>query len=106
MEKSALPENGRAGVKKEKKMEPRHSSTRLKLLAGMAALAAILVSPVLAQRLAPAPPQGPWMDQSLSPDRRADPALEQMTPDEKLGLVHGGGMVGFGPPPGAAGAPG
>ena len=30
------------------------------------------------------------MDKSLPPDRRADLALEQMTLDEKLGLVHGG----------------
>ena len=35
-------------------------------------------------------PTGPWMDKSLPPDRRADLVMEQMTLDEKLGLVHGG----------------
>ena len=34
--------------------------------------------------------QGPWMDKSLSADRRAELLVEQMTLDEKLGLVHGG----------------
>jgi beta-glucosidase len=33
----------------------------------------------------------PWMDRSLSPDRRAELVLEQMTLDEKLQLVHGTG---------------
>jgi beta-glucosidase len=37
-----------------------------------------------------AAPSGPWMDKSLPPDRRADLVMEQMTLDEKLGLVHGG----------------
>ena len=40
-------------------------------------------------------PQRPWMDKTLSPDRRADLVLEQMTLDEKIGLVHGAGLVGF-----------
>src|SRR4051812_45461366 len=44
-------------------------------------------------------PKGPWMDKSLTPDRRADLVIEQMTLDEKIGLVHGAGMPGFGPPP-------
>lgn len=35
----------------------------------------------------------PWMDKSLSPDRRAELMLEQMTLDEKLQLVHGAGFV-------------
>ncbi|MGA3132725.1 MAG: glycoside hydrolase family 3 C-terminal domain-containing protein [Terracidiphilus sp.] len=33
----------------------------------------------------------PWMDQSLSPDQRADLVLAQMTEAEKLQLVHGTG---------------
>jgi beta-glucosidase len=33
----------------------------------------------------------PWMDKTLSPDRRADLVLQQMTLDEKLQLVHGTG---------------
>jgi len=39
-------------------------------------------------------PAGPWMNQDLSPDQRADLVLEQMTLDEKIQLVHGGGGGG------------
>ncbi len=35
----------------------------------------------------------PWMDAKLSPERRADLVLEQMTLDEKIGLLHGNGMA-------------
>jgi len=37
----------------------------------------------------------PWMDKTLSPDRRADLLIEQMTLDEKIQLVHGSGVMGF-----------
>ena len=63
------------------------------------AVAAFALAPVLAQRPQPeqAPP-GPWMDRTLSPDRRADLAMEQMTLDEKIVLVHGtGGFERSGP---------
>ncbi|TCK70738.1 beta-glucosidase family protein [Acidipila rosea] len=40
----------------------------------------------------------PWMNKSLSPDERADMVLKQMTLNEKIGLVHGEGMPGWGPP--------
>ena len=33
------------------------------------------------------------MDTKLSPERRADLVLEQMTLDEKIGLLHGEGMA-------------
>jgi beta-glucosidase len=36
------------------------------------------------------PVTGPWTDKTLSPDKRADLLLEQLTLDEKLALVHGG----------------
>jgi beta-glucosidase len=36
---------------------------------------------------------GPWMDPKLSPERRAELVLEQMTLDEKIGLLHGNGMA-------------
>ena len=36
-------------------------------------------------------PTGPWMDRSLSADRRADLVMGQMTFEEKLQLVHGTG---------------
>jgi beta-glucosidase len=45
-----------------------------------------------------APANAPWMDRSLSPDERADLVLKQMTLDEKIDLVHGQGMPGWGPP--------
>jgi beta-glucosidase len=35
----------------------------------------------------------PWKDTSLSPDRRADLVVQQMTLDEKLQLVHGVGWT-------------
>ena len=40
---------------------------------------------------------GPWMDKSLNADQRADLVIEKMTLDEKIQLVHGAGVVGFGP---------
>ena len=63
-------------------------------------LVAAMVAPAAAQRRqAPPRPSGPWMERTLSPDRRADLVIEQMTLDEKIGLVHGAGFIGFGPPP-------
>jgi beta-glucosidase len=35
----------------------------------------------------------PWMDTKLSPERRADLVLEQLTLDEKISLLHGEGMA-------------
>lgn len=35
----------------------------------------------------------PWMNPSLSPERRAELVLQQMTLDEKIGLLHGNGMA-------------
>src|SRR6202453_2225978 len=53
----------------------------------------VLVVPGLAQRRSqPAKPTGPWMDQSLSPDQRADLVLKEMTLDEKIAVIHGVGM--------------
>ena len=40
----------------------------------------------------PAPPTGPWMNASLSPEERADLVLKEMTLDEKVALLHGVGM--------------
>jgi beta-glucosidase len=36
-------------------------------------------------------PKGPWMDKTMSPDKRADLVVGQMTLDEKTSLLHGGG---------------
>lgn len=52
----------------------------------------------------PEPPKGPWMDRSLSPDRRAELILAELTLDEKIGLVHGAGFPGFQPPANATAA--
>ena len=38
----------------------------------------------------------PWMNVRLSPDERAEMVLKQMTLDEKIDLVHGQGMPGWG----------
>ncbi|MBE0658052.1 MAG: glycoside hydrolase family 3 C-terminal domain-containing protein [Bryobacteraceae bacterium] len=54
-------------------------------------LAALIAT---AQVHAPPPVKGPWMDKALSPDRRAELVVEQMTLGEKLQLVHGIGMLG------------
>ncbi|MBV9081354.1 MAG: glycoside hydrolase family 3 C-terminal domain-containing protein [Acidobacteriaceae bacterium] len=40
----------------------------------------------------------PWMDATLSPDVRADMVLKQLTLDEKIDLLHGNGMPGWGKP--------
>jgi beta-glucosidase len=44
-----------------------------------------------ARTAAKAAPSFPWMNTALSADQRADLVLAQMTLDEKLQLVHGGG---------------
>ena len=38
------------------------------------------------------------MNASLSPDERADMVLKQLTLDEKIDLLHGNGMPGWGKP--------
>jgi beta-glucosidase len=37
----------------------------------------------------------PWMDTTLTPDRRAELVLKEMTLDEKIAMVHGEGMPGW-----------
>ena len=60
----------------------------------LASLLLLALVPVRAQRQQSQAPRGPWMDQSLLPDQRADLVIAQMTLDEKISLVHGAG--GFG----------
>jgi beta-glucosidase len=50
----------------------------------------------------PKKPTGPWMDETLTPDQRADLVVKEMTLDEKIQLVHGTGLPGFGTPDPAA----
>ena len=45
----------------------------------------------------PKKPTGPWMDKTLTPDQRAELVVKEMTLDEKIQLVHGTGIPGFGP---------
>ena len=40
----------------------------------------------------------PWMNAGLSPSARADLVLKEMTLDEKIDLLHGNGMPGWGKP--------
>jgi beta-glucosidase len=40
----------------------------------------------------------PWMNRNLSPDERAEMVLKEMTLDEKITLIHGNGMPGWGEP--------
>jgi len=40
----------------------------------------------------------PWMNPKLSPDERAEMVLKELTLDEKVDLVHGNGMPGWGKP--------
>ncbi len=50
----------------------------------------------------PKKPTGPWADKTLTPDQRAELVVTEMTLDEKIQLVHGTGMPGFGTPDPAA----
>jgi beta-glucosidase len=57
-----------------------------------AILCTILIGPAGAQFGPSRPrPTGPWMKKSLSPDQRADLVVAQLTLDEKISLLHGGG---------------
>src|ERR1017187_7318968 len=79
-----------------------HTKTRPSLRqAVLAALLSIaLTAPAVAQFGPPRPkPTGPWMNKSLSSDQRADLIVAQLTLDEKVSLLHGGGwqMIFAGP---------
>ena len=67
-------------------------------LAPPALLIAFSLTSLHAQRHQPPVPTGPWMNQSLSADERADLLLKQLTLEEKIELLHGTGSMGFGPP--------
>ena len=68
------------------------SAGRLVLLAVTCGVLAVAVLSLFAQ---PPAAQRPWMDRSLSADQRANLVLQQMTLEEKIRLVHGGGLVGY-----------
>ena len=52
------------------------------------------------RRPRPEPPwaHAAWMNKTLSADERADLVLKELTLDEKIELLHGQGMPGWGPP--------
>jgi beta-glucosidase len=73
-------------------MNPRHPHRIVFGFSGLAGIIAALLFgslPALAEGPNPKPPH-PWMNKSLSPDRRAELVIQQMTLDEKVMLVHGG----------------
>jgi beta-glucosidase len=68
----------------------------LRILRYVPAFAALLMvmTPALAQfPFQQQKPKGPWMDKTLPPDNRADLVIVQMTLDEKISLLHGGGWA-------------
>ncbi|HLY20657.1 MAG TPA: glycoside hydrolase family 3 C-terminal domain-containing protein [Bryobacteraceae bacterium] len=70
------------------------SIQRLSHVVLAAALCAWLSPPAPAQFGPRRPkPTGPWMNKSLSPDQRADLLVAQLTLDEKISLLHGGGWM-------------
>jgi beta-glucosidase len=75
----------------------------LRLAFGISFVLLLLAAAVLAQRRLHGQPDGqtqnyPWMDARLPSDQRADMVLKEMTLDEKIDLVHGEGMPGWGKP--------
>ena len=72
-------------------------ATALVTTFALAALTALAQSP----RRKPAEPEwthAAWMSKNLSADERADLVLKELTLDEKIDLLHGQGMPGWGPP--------
>src|SRR3954463_13638515 len=62
---------------------------RIMVMKKRLALLALGLSAIALVGAAPAGPGRPWLNASLSPDRRADLAVQAMTRDEKLILVFG-----------------
>ncbi len=54
--------------------------------------------PIAAQQTHAGLQNKPWMNRNLGADERANLVLKEMTLDEKINLVHGQGMEGFGRP--------
>lgn len=69
-------------------MDMKFSQGRLRTF--VLASSVVVASAVVAQGGA----QKPWMNRSLSPDKRAELVVQQMTLEEKIGFVHG---IGWGP---------
>jgi beta-glucosidase len=77
-------------------MDKRHEGCPIFNWLGILRIKAVLLTVALSAVFAQSPNQasnqaskGPWLDKSLSPDKRADLLIEQMTLEEKIALVHG-----------------
>src|SRR5882757_6532212 len=55
-----------------------------------------MVLVVSAGRLSAQNTSRPWMDAKLAPEKRVELVLPQLTLDEKISLMHGEGMPGWG----------
>ncbi len=66
----------------------------------LVALSGLTISATAQRRPQPPPAwaHAAWMDKSLNPDQRADLVLKEMTLEEKIGMLHGEGMAGWGKP--------
>ena len=74
---------------------------RIAALAVLAALASGHAAFAQSPRRKPPEPawaHAAWMNKSLSADERADLVAKELTLDEKIDLLHGQGMPGWGPP--------
>lgn len=79
------------------------SPWRVRLSASFALVVFAASSALFAQSPRRRPPEPAWahakyMDKSLSPDERANLVLKELTLDEKIDLIHGQGMPGWGKP--------
>jgi beta-glucosidase len=68
--------------------------TFLALLMVLLCLTTVMAQPAPGQNTA----KHPWMDTGLTPDARAEMVVKELTLDEKIQLIHGQGMPGWGPP--------
>ncbi len=83
-------------------MDRRHQCCIIFNWLGILGITAVLLSIALSAAFAQSPnqaPKGPWMDKSLSPDKRADLLIEKMTLEEKIALVHGSDVWSSNPGP-------
>jgi beta-glucosidase len=70
----------------------------MKLVARLLSVGLLLSSLAFAQfKPKEKPVQGPWMNTSLNADQRAELVIKEMTLEEKIGLLHGTGLLGLGP---------
>ena len=74
-------------------MQKRTKPPARRMAAGLAVSLLAVTTLSLPAQNQPGP--GAWLDAKLSPQKRADLVLQQMTLDEKLSVLHGEGMAGW-----------